>query len=154
LIDARAREASIPQEPHWITGACMLIRRAAYEAVSGFDESYFFYFEDVDICTRLRRAGWNILYRPESVVIHFGGGSDPLGNPRIVLSYRREQLRYYALYNSRFSFFLLQRYLLWKFTRLLRAAEIDPALAEEMQTLIREFPFRAERHALIMKEKQ
>ncbi|MGB5073600.1 MAG: glycosyltransferase family 2 protein [Bacteroidota bacterium] len=154
LLDARAREASASIEPHWITGACMLIRRKAWQSVAGFDEAYFFYFEDVDICTRLRRAGWNILYQPESMVVHFGGGSDPLKNPRIVLSYRREQLRYYARYNSRLSFVLLQRYLLWKFTRLEAAAAIDSALATELRELIRSFPFHKERQALIMKEKQ
>ncbi|MBE0645734.1 MAG: glycosyltransferase family 2 protein [Bacteroidetes bacterium] len=154
LIEARAREAAVPLEPHWITGACMLIRRAAWEAVSGFDEAYFFYFEDVDICSRLGRAGWKVLYRPETEIVHFGGGSDPLSNPRIVVSYRREQLRYYARYNSRLSYFLLQRYLLWKFTRMLRGGAIDASLAAELRALIRTFPFREEHRALSMKEKR
>lgn len=153
LLDARARAAASPLEPEWITGACMLIRRTAWEAVSGFDEAYFFYFEDVDICTRLRRREWKILYRPEATVVHYGGGSDPLGNPRIVVAYRREQLRYYARYNSRLSFFLLQRYLLWKFTRMEKRASIDAAVAEEVRRLVRSFPAADERRSLRMKEK-
>ncbi len=154
LLDARAREAAAALTPHWITGACMLIRRTAWEAVSGFDEAYFFYFEDVDICTRLGRAGWKILYRPEAAVIHYGGGSDPLGNPRIVLSYRREQLRYYARYNGRLSFFLLQRYLLWKFTRMERGGAIDPSLARDLRETILGFPFEDERRTLRSKERR
>lgn len=145
LLDARAREASAGLEPHWITGACMLIRRGAWDAISGFDEAYFFYFEDVDLCTRLRRAGYAVLYRPDAEVVHYGGGSDPLANPRIVLSYRREQLRYYARYNSRLSFVLLQRYLLWKFTRMARGGGIAPDVAAELQALVRGFSFREER---------
>jgi GT2 family glycosyltransferase len=145
LLDARVREASAGLEPHWITGACMLIRRAAWDAISGFDEAYFFYFEDVDLCTRLRRAGYTVLYRPETEVVHYGGGSDPLANPRIVLSYRREQLRYYARYNSRLSFVLLQRYLLWKFDRMARGGGIAPEVAAELQALVRGFSFDEER---------
>lgn len=152
-LDARAREAEQAIEPHWITGACMLVRRTAWEAVSGFDEAYFFYFEDVDLCTRLLRAGWTILYRPETAVIHFGGGSDPLADPRIVMSYRREQLRYYARYNSWLSFVLLQRYLLWKFGRAARSGDMPPQRAAELETMIRAFPRLAERRALNMKEK-
>ncbi len=151
-LDARAREAASPLEPHWITGACMLVRRKAWEMISGFDEAYFFYFEDVDLCTRLRRSGWTVLYRPEAEVIHFGGGSDPLSDPRIVASYRREQLRYYARFNSRLSFFLLQRYLLWKFARAARDGSILPPQAAELETMIRAFPRRAERVALTVKE--
>ena len=144
-LDARAREARDPLEPHWITGACMLIRRAAWEAVAGFDEAYFFYFEDTDLCTRLRRAGYTVLYRPEAVVMHYGGGSAPLADPRIVVSYRREQLRYYARYNSRVSFALLRRYLLWKFARLARDGGIDPATAETLSRVIRGFDATTER---------
>lgn len=146
-LAAREREAAAPLEPHWVTGACMLFRRDAWEQVSGFDEAYFFYFEDIDICTRLRRAGWSVLYRPDVRVVHHGGASDPLANPRFVLSYRREQLRYYARYRGRVSFFLLQRYLSWKFSRMEAAGAIDAALAEQLRTLVRDFPRAAERRA-------
>ena len=146
-VEAREREAAAPLEPHWITGACLLVRRAAWEAVSGFDEAYFFYFEDVDLCTRLRMAGWSVLYRPEARVTHLGGGSDPLANPRIVLSYRREQLRYYARYRGRVSFFLLRRYLSWKFARMQRAGVIDAALGRGLQALAGGFSRAGERRA-------
>ncbi|MDX9759797.1 MAG: glycosyltransferase family 2 protein [Bacteroidota bacterium] len=144
-LDARARKARAPLEPHWITGACMLIRRAAWEAVAGFDEAYFFYFEDTDLCTRLRRAGFAVLYRPEAVVVHYGGGSAPLADPRIVVSYRREQLRYYARYNSRVSYALLRHYLLRKFARLARGGGIDRATADTLSRVIRHFNADAER---------
>lgn len=55
--------------------AAMLVRREAFEAIGGFDERYFCYFEDVDLCFRLRLAGWPILQSPDAVVSHVGGGS-------------------------------------------------------------------------------
>lgn len=58
-------------------GACaaaVAVRRDAFEAVGGFDGRYFCYFEDVDLCFRLRLAGWRILQSPEAIVAHVGGG--------------------------------------------------------------------------------
>jgi GT2 family glycosyltransferase len=56
-------------------GAAMLLRRDVFEAAGGFDESYFCYFEDVDLCFRLRLLGWRILQSPDAIVAHIGGGS-------------------------------------------------------------------------------
>lgn len=61
------------QEVGWLSGSCMLIRGEAFESVSGFDERFFMYFEDVDLCARIAQAGWRILYVPESGVVHAGG---------------------------------------------------------------------------------
>lgn len=55
--------------------AAMLIRRDAFEAVGGFDERFFCYFEDIDLGFRLRLAGWRVLQSPDAVVRHVGGGS-------------------------------------------------------------------------------
>ena len=103
----------------------MLIRTSAWDDVGGFDEAYFFYFEDADICRRLRLAGHGILFQPSSCIVHFGGGSDPLSNPQIVRAYRREQLRYYARYNSVVQFYLLKMYLLTKFLLLAARGGLD-----------------------------
>lgn len=54
--------------------AAMLVRREAFEAVGGFDERYFCYFEDVDLCFRLRLLGHRVLQSPDAVVAHVGGG--------------------------------------------------------------------------------
>lgn len=56
-------------------GAAMLVRREAFEAIGGFDSRYFCYFEDVDLCFRLRLAGWRVLQAPDAIVAHVGGGS-------------------------------------------------------------------------------
>jgi N-acetylglucosaminyl-diphospho-decaprenol L-rhamnosyltransferase len=59
----------------WLSGSCMLIRREAFEAVGGFDPSYFMFFEDVDLCERIGKAGWQIVYVPLARVEHVGGHS-------------------------------------------------------------------------------
>jgi N-acetylglucosaminyl-diphospho-decaprenol L-rhamnosyltransferase len=56
--------------PEWVGGMCMLFKSSAYSAVNGFDEAYFMYVEDVDICTRLWKAGCKVLVCPSAVVFH------------------------------------------------------------------------------------
>lgn len=54
----------------WVAGMLVLFRRAAFAQVGGFDEGYFMYLEDADICRRLRRAGWKTIYQPSVTVVH------------------------------------------------------------------------------------
>ena len=58
-----------------VKGAAMLVRRSAFEHVGGFDESFFLYAEESDLATRLRQAGWRILFEPSACVVHRGGAS-------------------------------------------------------------------------------
>ncbi len=57
----------------WLSGACLLVRWEAFDAIGGFDERYFMYFEDIDFGDRLSRAGWDNLYCPSSVIFHDQG---------------------------------------------------------------------------------
>src|SRR5262249_18281210 len=54
----------------WATGCCLLIRRACLEQLGGFDEDFFLYSEDVDLCRRAREAGWSVWFEPSLRVIH------------------------------------------------------------------------------------
>ena len=74
---AYRRERGVPTErlAGWLSGSCMLVRREAFDAVGGFDPAYFMYFEDLDLCERIGRAGWQNVYVPTSVVCHEGGAS-------------------------------------------------------------------------------
>lgn len=58
-----------------ISGACLMTHREAYDAVGGLSESYFMYYEDMDYCLKLRKAGWDSYYVPEAKVVHHGGKS-------------------------------------------------------------------------------
>ena len=59
----------------WLSGACMLARRDALESVHGFDERYFLYWEDADLCRRLRARGYHVRYVPGATAIHSVGRS-------------------------------------------------------------------------------
>lgn len=71
------RETGEPVEGEtgWLSGSCLLLRREAFEAVGGFDPTYFMFFEDVDLCERLAAAGWRVVYAPDAEVRHVGGHS-------------------------------------------------------------------------------
>lgn len=71
--------------PEWISGAAMLVRRGAFDAIGGFDEDFFLYCEDQDLCARLREGGWRIRYEPGATVHHVGGHSAPRGTLLAVL---------------------------------------------------------------------
>jgi N-acetylglucosaminyl-diphospho-decaprenol L-rhamnosyltransferase len=67
----------------WLSGSCLLLRRAAFDEVAGFDERYFMYMEDVDLGDRLERAGWQNVYVPSAEILHDKGhatGRDPARN--------------------------------------------------------------------------
>ena len=78
----------------WVGGACALVRRSAFDAVAGFDEAYFMYVEDVDLCWRLGRAGWRIGYEPGARVVHALGGSSRLIPYRMIAEHHRSLLRF------------------------------------------------------------
>ena len=97
----RARAlADHEQEPDWVSASCFLARREALDAVGGFDESFFLYEEDVDLCLRVRRAGWRVVYTPTAEVVHHLGRSMDRAPALARLEYHRSHLRFYAKHNS------------------------------------------------------
>lgn len=78
----------------WLSGACLLLRREAFEQVGGFDESYFMFFEDVDLGDRLGRAGWTNLYVPAARVVHVGGTSWRARPAAMISAHHRSAGRY------------------------------------------------------------
>jgi GT2 family glycosyltransferase len=63
------------REIFWATGACMFIRSECYHQLKGFDEDFFAHMEEIDLCWRLKNFGYRIMYCPDSVVYHVGGGT-------------------------------------------------------------------------------
>jgi N-acetylglucosaminyl-diphospho-decaprenol L-rhamnosyltransferase len=78
----------------WVSGACFLVRRSAFEEVGGFDESYFMYAEDVDLCWRLGRNGWRVAYAPGAEVVHLQGRSTDRHPYQMILEHHRSLLRF------------------------------------------------------------
>lgn len=77
-----------------VTGACLFISRILFDSVCGFDENYVMYFEDLDLCFKILKAGKKIFYEPKSVVIHYEGKSTPDEALRYKLSGNAAKLFY------------------------------------------------------------
>ncbi|HKR52305.1 MAG TPA: glycosyltransferase family 2 protein [Pseudonocardiaceae bacterium] len=80
----------------WLSGSCLLLRRAAFESVGGFDPRYFMYFEDVDLGDRLGRAGWLNVYVPTAEVTHLGGHATSRVSELMLAEHHRSTYRYLA----------------------------------------------------------
>jgi len=77
----------------WATGACFFIRAKLFHEFGGFDERFFAHMEEIDLCWRLLRAGYRVVYSPGSVVYHVGGGALPQSSPRkTYLNFRNNML--------------------------------------------------------------
>lgn len=83
-----------PREADWVSGSFVLIRRIAFTSVGGFDEDYFMYVEDVDLCWRLRRAGWRVFYDPAAEVVHEQGRSASRHPYRMLLAHHVSMWRF------------------------------------------------------------
>jgi N-acetylglucosaminyl-diphospho-decaprenol L-rhamnosyltransferase len=83
-----------PGPVDWISGACLAVRRRAWEAVGGFDEAFFMFLEDVDLCRRLHAAGWGVAYEPGGRVVHVEGASRASAPYRMIAAHHISLLRY------------------------------------------------------------
>jgi len=95
------RETRRPQVVDWITGACLLVRRADAEAVGLLDERYFMYCEDVDFCAALRARGRRIRFVPTAEITHYRGRSAATSPAVTEAAYRRSQIAFYAKHHPR-----------------------------------------------------
>ncbi len=84
-----------------LVGCFWLVRRAAVDAVGPLDESFFMYSEDMDWCTRFRRAGWTILFDPAAEIIHYGGGSSARQPVRFYAELKISLVRYWRKFHGR-----------------------------------------------------
>ncbi len=80
----------------WLSGACVLVRRDAMNAVGGFDEGYFLYWEDADLCRRLRARGYHVRYVPAVTAIHRVGHSSRTVQVSSIRAFHARAYRYYA----------------------------------------------------------
>jgi GT2 family glycosyltransferase len=78
-----------PGSPEWVSGACLLVRRSVLEAIDGWDDGFFMYCEDKDLCRRVRATGFDVRYEPGATVTHEGGASAPRSSLLPVLAASR-----------------------------------------------------------------
>ncbi len=91
-----ARRASGGCFPQWISGACLLVKRAEAEAVGLLDERYFMYLEDVDFCAALRARGQRILFTPDVTITHLRGRSRQAAPAATSRAYRNSHRAFYT----------------------------------------------------------
>jgi N-acetylglucosaminyl-diphospho-decaprenol L-rhamnosyltransferase len=84
-----------PQEVDWVSGACLLVRRADAEGVGLLDDRFFMYTEDVDFCAAVRARGRRVLFCPAAEIVHLGGRSRATASAATEIAYRRSQLAFY-----------------------------------------------------------
>jgi len=90
----RTGSATGTRETDWLSGACLLVRRAVFDRIGGFDASYFMYFEDVDLGDRIAASGCRNIYLPEATVTHIGGHSTASSSERMLREHHRSAYRY------------------------------------------------------------
>ncbi len=90
----RDADRPVEREAGWLSGSCLLVRRAAFDRVGGFDPGYFMYFEDVDLGDRLGRAGWVNIYCPSAAVVHQGGHSTERDPAAMARAHHESAYRY------------------------------------------------------------
>lgn len=87
-------DPGVARDVDWVSGAAMWLRRSALDGVGGWDERYFMYVEDVDLCDRLRRGGGRIVYEPAACVVHTQGVSASRHPYRMIAEHHRSLARY------------------------------------------------------------
>ena len=92
-----------PRDVDWVSGACMLVRRADAEAAGLLDERYFMYVEDVDFCAAVRARGRKVLFAPAAEIVHFRGQSRLAAAVATEHAYRRSQIAFYEKHYPRWA---------------------------------------------------
>jgi GT2 family glycosyltransferase len=78
----------------WVSGTALMVRRETWDRLGGFDEGYFMYVEDVDLCWRAWRAGWRVTYEPEARLVHAIGVSSDQAPYRMIAAHHRSLWRF------------------------------------------------------------
>ncbi len=106
---------TVRQDVDWLVGAALLVRWEALEKVGWFDEGFFMYSEELDLCQRIKSAGWRVVYDPGAIVIHYEGRSSAQASTRRYILFNRSKVRYARKYFGALWAALLRGYLLLEF---------------------------------------
>jgi N-acetylglucosaminyl-diphospho-decaprenol L-rhamnosyltransferase len=99
----------------WVVGACMLVRRAVLDQIGGFDEGFFMYSEELDLCRRAVDAGWHVVYLPAAVVTHYEGKSSEQVVAARHIHFQTSRVRYAQKHHGRLAATVLRGFLLLTF---------------------------------------
>jgi len=94
-------DITLPREVEIIQGACMMMRKKALDQVGLFDERFFIYTEEVDLCYRLRQAGWKLHWVPQAEVIHYEGQSTSQLAPEMFIHLYQSKLKFFRKHQGK-----------------------------------------------------
>ncbi|MCC7361607.1 MAG: glycosyltransferase family 2 protein [Anaerolineales bacterium] len=123
--------ADAPADVDWLVGAALLVRRAAYEQVGGFDETFFMYSEELDWQRRLRAAGWRIVHLPAAQVLHAEAQSSAQAPAATHIRFNSSKVRYMRKYHGAAAAQALRLWLLAQFAAQLVLEAIKGALGHK-----------------------
>lgn len=90
----QAVDCTKSQDVDWANGACLMVRRSLFEQVGGLDEAFFMYFEDADLCRRLRQQGYRVRHLAEAAIVHLIGRSSGRDREHLQLVWEFSRIRY------------------------------------------------------------
>lgn len=94
-------EHAAPIDVEAVLGACLVVRRAALDAVGPLSEDYFFFFEETDWCARMRAAGWRVVHVPDARVVHLSGAGSKRKLPAETrIEYHRSLYRFFRTHRA------------------------------------------------------
>jgi len=96
-----SRDKQRPIEVEILGGACLIVRRKAIVEVGGFDQDFFMYNEEYDLCRRVRCAGWTLHWVPNARIVHLGGQSTRLEPERMFLELHRSKILYFRKHHGK-----------------------------------------------------
>jgi GT2 family glycosyltransferase len=139
----KTKKTEASKNVDWVSGACFVIDRSLYQEIGGFDEKFFLYVEDADLCRRVRQLGQKVHLTSEVRIVHHLGQSVAKLRGRAMLEAKRSQLRYYGKHNGKWAMVVLRRYLLFRFgwKRWLSRDKEARKIHSEVSDMIREFRF-------------
>jgi hypothetical protein len=124
------------REVEWTSGACLLVRRAALDGAI-FDERFFLYFEDKDLCKRIGERGYRLVVAGGAEALHRGGSSARKAAEQAAVAYRESQIRYYAKHRGGAELLVLRVVLTLLFVGRLALGAISPGLTPYAPALSR-----------------
>lgn len=98
-------QSAEPQPVDVLMGACILLRRELVQANTLFDEQFFIYSEEVDLCRRIRQAGWELHWLPSAVITHYGAQSTRQVADQMFLELYRNKVKYFRKHHGRWGVF-------------------------------------------------
>jgi GT2 family glycosyltransferase len=96
------------KEVDWLCGACLCCQREVYERIGGMDERYFLYAEDMDLCRRIKEAGYKIVYYPDAQIIHYSKQSVKKQDEKVLKLQVQSLKDFYALHHNKLSYFVFK----------------------------------------------